>query len=88
MMHGQGAGQAAMAGCACGGGDCPMMMADVEKKVENTKTGVVITLSSKNAETVKKIQEHAAKAKTDKGGEAKTPAAMKEGACSCPGCKK
>ncbi|MGB8953012.1 MAG: YHS domain-containing protein [Candidatus Aminicenantales bacterium] len=42
---------------------CPMMMKDVEKKIENIATGVVITLTSKNPETAKKIQEHAAKMK-------------------------
>jgi len=41
--------------------NCPMMLADVEKKIQNTKDGVIITLSSKNAETVKKLQDHAAK---------------------------
>jgi YHS domain-containing protein len=38
-----------------------MMMEDVEKKVETTKDGVVITITSKNPETVKKIQEHIAR---------------------------
>jgi YHS domain-containing protein/TusA-related sulfurtransferase len=38
-----------------------MMMKDVEKKVETTKDGVVITITSKNPETVKKIQEQIAK---------------------------
>ncbi|MHB8054881.1 MAG: YHS domain-containing protein [Candidatus Aminicenantales bacterium] len=37
-----------------------MMMKDVEKKVEITKDGVVITITSKNPETVKMIQEHIA----------------------------
>ncbi len=36
----------------------PMMMDGVDKKVENTKDGVVVTLSSKDPETVKMIQEH------------------------------
>jgi TusA-related sulfurtransferase len=36
------------------------MLEDVEKKVETTKDGVVITITSKNPETVKKIQEHIA----------------------------
>ena len=40
---------------------CPMMDKDVEKKVENTADGVTIKISSKNPETVKKIQEHVAK---------------------------
>jgi len=38
-----------------------MNVEDLEKKIETTKDGVVITLSSKNPETVKKIQEHIAK---------------------------
>ncbi|MCX6566391.1 MAG: YHS domain-containing protein [Candidatus Aminicenantes bacterium] len=38
-----------------------MNMEDLEKKIETTKDGVIITLSSKNPETVKKIQEHIAK---------------------------
>jgi YHS domain-containing protein/TusA-related sulfurtransferase len=46
--------------------NCPMMMKDLEKKFENTKDGVVITLTSKNPETVKKIQEHAAMMKEGK----------------------
>jgi YHS domain-containing protein len=62
---------------------CPMMLADVDKKVENTKDGVIITLSSKNAETVKKIQDHVAKMAAGK---------MPDGGCpmgaSCPMNKK
>ena len=46
---------------AGGSADCPMMAKDVEKKVENTADGVAIKITSKNPETVKKIQEHAAK---------------------------
>jgi YHS domain-containing protein len=38
-----------------------MKIEDLEKKIETTKDGVIITLSSKNPETVKKIQEHIAK---------------------------
>ena len=67
---------------------CPMMLADVDKKVQNTKDGVIITLSSKNAETVKKIQEHAAKMAEGKmhdggAGEASCPMGA-----SCPMKKK
>ncbi|MBM3294749.1 MAG: YHS domain-containing protein [Candidatus Aminicenantes bacterium] len=47
-------------GCACQG-ECPMMMKDVERKVEMTKDGVVVTMTSKNPETVKMLQDHAAK---------------------------
>jgi len=38
-----------------------MNIEDLEKKIETTKDGVIIILSSKNPETVKKIQEHIAK---------------------------
>ncbi len=58
-MMGKGMGHGMMAGGCCQG--CPMMGADVEKKVENTADGVTIKISSKNPETVKKIQEHVAK---------------------------
>jgi YHS domain-containing protein len=39
---------------------CPMMSKDVDFKVEYTKDGVVITVTSKNLDTVKIIQGHAA----------------------------
>jgi len=67
---------------------CPMMLADVEKKVQNTKDGVIITLTSKNAETVKKIQEHAAKmaeGKMHDGGAGEAGCPM---GASCPMKKK
>lgn len=61
MHHGQKAAEHGGMGTAC----CPMgglmQSKDVELKMENTKDGVQVTLSSKNAETVKKIQEHLAK---------------------------
>jgi YHS domain-containing protein len=47
---------------------CPMMMKDVEKTFTNTKDGVTITLSAKSPETVKKIQDWAAKMKEGKSG--------------------
>jgi YHS domain-containing protein len=56
---------------------CPMMMKDLEIKVENTKDGVTVTMTSKNPETVKMIQDHAAKMKDC--------CKAKEG---CPGAKK
>jgi len=56
--------------------DCPMMAKDVEKKVENTADGVAIKITSKNPETVKKIQEHIAKM-----GEG---CAMMKGCCGKP----
>ncbi len=89
MMQGQGMMHEKMAaGMAEGMAGCPMMLPDVERKIETTKDGVVITLTSKNAETVKKIQEHAAKMKDMKEMK-KTPAAgpMAEGGCAgCAAC--
>jgi len=61
---------------AGGSADCPMMAKDVEKKVENTADGVAIKITSKNPETVKKIQEHVAKM-----GEG---CAMMKGCCEKP----
>jgi len=49
MEHGQG---------MAGGG--MMALPDVERKVEILKDGIVITMTSKNPETVKKLHEHAA----------------------------
>jgi len=70
-------------------GGCPFMSADVDKKIENTKDGVIITLSSKKADLVKKLQEHAAMMKAGKcpmmestGG---ASAAPKEAECG-PSC--
>jgi len=57
QMMGQGQGMKAGSCCA----DCPMMSKDVEKKIENTPDGVIVRLTSKNPETVKKLQEHFAK---------------------------
>ena len=81
-MHGQ------MMGEKAGMGGCPFMSADVDKKIENTKDGVVITLSSKKAEIVKKLQEHAAMMKAgkcpmmeSKGGAAKTEMECAGGCC-------
>jgi YHS domain-containing protein len=53
-QHGQMAGQAA-------GMNCPLMSKDVERTIENLPDGVAIKITSKNPETVKKIQEHVAK---------------------------
>jgi YHS domain-containing protein/TusA-related sulfurtransferase len=52
MMHG---GMAM--GMACGP-DCPLNGADVEMALEKTKDGATLKVTSKNAETVKAIQEH------------------------------
>jgi Cu+-exporting ATPase len=74
MPHGQQAVQHGEMGAAC----CPMgglmQSKDVELKVMNTKDGVQVTLSSRNAETVKQIQEHLAMmaAKMKAGGESKS----------------
>lgn len=57
MMHGRQMGQGM--GMACGP-DCPLHGDDVEIVVENTKDGAALKFSSKNAETVKAIQEHLA----------------------------
>jgi YHS domain-containing protein len=84
MMGGMMQGQAMQAheGMMAG---CPMMLPDVVRKVDVVKDGVVVTLTSKNAETVKKIQEHAAKMMEAKKDAAACPMAKSEGACaSCP----
>jgi len=90
MMHGQMMGQQAKAGeqMGCDMQNCPMMLADVEKKVQNTPNGVIITVTSKNAETVKKLQEHAAKmaeAKKQPGGQGEANCPM---GADCPMKKK
>ncbi len=83
MMHAQTmqAHEGMMAGC-------PMMLPDVERKIEVVKDGVVVTLTSKNAETVKKIQEHAAKMAEAKKDAAACPMAKAEGACAACAAKK
>jgi YHS domain-containing protein len=53
MPHGQ-----MMAGRGKGMSGCPLHSADVEIKVENSADGVSVKISSKNPETVKKVQEH------------------------------
>jgi len=60
MMHagmGMGMERGMAMGMACGP-DCPLHGADVEMTVEKTKDGVTLKVTSKNAETVKAIQEH------------------------------
>lgn len=87
-MHGQQAQMKAGEQACCNMENCPMMLADVEKKVQNTKDGVIITLTSKNAETVKKIQDHAAKMteiKKKTGGQDKENCPM---GANCPMKKK
>ncbi len=52
---------------------------DVEMKMENIKDGIAVTITSKNAEVVKKLQEMAAKMKEmHKKMEAKKEEAKKE----------
>jgi len=63
MMHGHGmglmGGPGMMASCpCCGGMGSPMMSGDVVKKVEKTADGVVVRISAKDPELVKKIQAH------------------------------
>ena len=57
MRMGGGMGMERGMGMACGP-DCPLHGADVEMTVEKTKDGVTLKVTSKNAETVKAIQEH------------------------------
>lgn len=57
---------------------CPMMMKDVEIKVENTKDGVLVTMTAKNPETVKMIQDHVAKMKESCMGKEGCTGAKKE----------
>jgi YHS domain-containing protein len=83
MMHGQMAAGAEK-GCQ---GECPMMAKDVEKKIENIKDGVVITLTSKNPESVKKMQEHAAMMKSGQGSMMKAPSSDKTSAPGAGGPK-
>ncbi len=63
MMHGHGMGMMGgpgmMSGCpCCGGMGGPMMSGDIVKKVEKTVDGVVVRISAKDPELVKKIQAH------------------------------
>jgi YHS domain-containing protein len=84
MMHG-GMRMGGGMGMACGP-DCPLHGADVEMTVEKTKDGVTLKVSSKNAETVKAIQEHmtehVAMMKKMKAEAGKTP----EAAGGCANC--
>jgi len=62
-MHGHGMGMMGgagmMSGCpCCGGMTNPMMSGDFERKVEKTADGVVVRITSKDPESVKKIQAH------------------------------
>ena len=59
MKDGKGKGMGMGMGMKC----CPMAVEGAEVKVDNTKDGVVITISAKDEETVKTIQEKAASCK-------------------------
>jgi YHS domain-containing protein len=85
MMRGRmGQGMGMGMGMACGP-NCPLHGEDVEIVVEKTKDGAALKFSSKNAETVKAIQEHLAEhvasMKKMKEAAAKAPEA-----CACPNC--
>ncbi len=89
MGQGMGMGMGQGMGMACGP-NCPLHGEDVEIVVEKTKDGAALKFSSKNAETVKAIQEHLAEhvasMKKMKEAAAKAPEA---GACAnCPMMKK
>ena len=58
-MGGKGMGMGMGMGMACGP-KCPLLGDDVEIAVEKTKDGAVLKVVSKNAETVKAVQDHLA----------------------------
>ncbi len=58
MMRGRGMMMAGPMMCGCGSPACPMMAEGVERKVEKTADGVVIKVTAKDPELVKKIQAH------------------------------
>jgi YHS domain-containing protein len=61
MRHGRMGGCCGMMGSGSSPGmACPLQSADIEIKTEKTADGVSVKISSKNTETVKKIQEHLA----------------------------
>jgi TusA-related sulfurtransferase len=67
-MMGMRRGQGPMAGPGAGM-NCPLQSKDVEIKTENLPDGAAVKLTSKDPETVKKIQEHVQN--------------MKNGGCAC-----
>jgi YHS domain-containing protein len=72
------------------GMSCPLMGKDVEWSVVNTANGATLTVTSKNPETVKAIQDHFAKMKDMKtkmmSGPGKSDA--ESAGCSCgPNCR-
>jgi len=58
MRHGHGLMMAGPMMCGCGSDACPMMAEGVERQVEKTADGVVIKVTAKDPELVKKIQAH------------------------------
>jgi len=61
MGSGQGTMAAGTIMSGCGMSDCPLMAEGVERKVEKTADGVVIRITAKDPELVKKIQAHVEK---------------------------
>jgi YHS domain-containing protein len=61
MRPGHGMAMAGAMMCGCGMSDCPLMSEGVERKVEKTADGVVIRITAKDPELVKKIQAHVEK---------------------------
>jgi YHS domain-containing protein len=59
MSHGQMSGSSPIAGM-----NCPLHAKDVEMKTENLPDGVALMFTSKDPETVKKIQEHLSEMKS------------------------
>ena len=85
--HGKGVMHGHMEAGVHGGMACPMMMDGVDRQIANTKDGVIITLTSKNPEMVKKLQEHVATMKDAMSATNKKGAS--EGMCAeCPMKKK
>lgn len=58
MGHGRGMMMAGPMICGCGSSACPLLAEGVERKVEKTADGVVIKITAKDPELVKKIQAH------------------------------
>jgi len=91
-MMGQGMGmrRGMMSGGMKGGmmGMGPMMMEGVDKKIENTKDGIVITLTSKDAKIVKMLQDHGSLMIDTMKLMEKRRALMKEAQAAAPAPKK
>jgi YHS domain-containing protein len=84
MSPQQGMKESQAAGSGC---NCPMMLPDATRTVETTADGIIVRITSKNPETVKKIQEHGAmmRGMTGKDGMKMAGCPMKKGESSgCP----